>query len=58
MNQLFRCSLFMMDVEVMTLVKTSPDGLVGIGSNGGTLKQTDRISDDVLLGRKFSKKIS
>jgi hypothetical protein len=47
----------MMDVEVMTLVKTSADGLVGIGSNGGTLKQTDHKSD-VLLGRKFSKKLS
>jgi hypothetical protein len=47
-----------MDVEVMTLVKTSTEGLVGIGSNGGTLKQTDRISDDVLLGRKFSRNIS
>jgi hypothetical protein len=48
----------MMDVEVMTLVKTSLDGLVGIGSNGGTLKQTDCISDNVLLGRKFCKKIT
>jgi hypothetical protein len=47
----------MIDVEVMTLVKTSAEGLVGIGSNGGTLKQTDRISDDVLLFRKFSTKL-
>jgi hypothetical protein len=48
----------MMDVEVITLVKTSTDGLVGIGSNGGTLKQTDHISDNMILGRKLSKKIS
>jgi hypothetical protein len=33
----------MMAVDVMTLVNASADGLVGIGSNGGTLKQTVEI---------------
>jgi len=35
----------------MTLVKTSTGGLVGIGSNGGTLKHTERKSFTICYQR-------
>ena len=38
-------------MEVMTLVKTSTGGLVGIGSNGGTLQHTERKSDAIYYQR-------
>jgi len=38
-------------VEVMTLVKTSTGGLGGSGSNGGTLKHTERKSDTICYQR-------